>query len=161
MKLLCWNCRGLGQTLTVRTIFHLVYDHSPDILFLSETKTNVVSINKLFSKLGFSCYFGVDAIGFSGGLRIGWKSFLSLPCFASSPNFVFTSILDELGLFWFCGFIYGHPVLDLTVNVWSSLSAFISSNSGPLLLCGDFNQVLSPRDKWGKNSLLTLGSLAF
>ncbi|KAF7124249.1 hypothetical protein RHSIM_Rhsim12G0080100 [Rhododendron simsii] len=99
--------------------------------------------------------------GSSGGLWVGWKSFLSLSCLTSSPNYIFTSIIDELGLSWFCGFIYGHPVLELRDNVWSSLSDLISSYPGPLFLCGDFNQVLSPRDKWGKNNLLTPGSSSF
>ncbi|KAF7134681.1 hypothetical protein RHSIM_Rhsim08G0107000 [Rhododendron simsii] len=99
--------------------------------------------------------------GSSGGLWVGWKSILSLSCLASSPNFIFTSIIDEFGLSWFCGFIYGHPVLELRGNVWSSLSVLISSHPGPLFLYGDFNQVLSPRDKWGKNNILTPGSLSF
>ncbi|XP_058181176.1 uncharacterized protein LOC131299606 [Rhododendron vialii] len=46
-------------------------------------------------------------------------------------------------------------------SVWTSLSAANSSYSGPLFLCGDFNQVLSPVDKWEKNSHHTPGSLSF
>lgn len=132
MKLLCWNCRGLGQALTVRSVFHLVREHVPDIIFLSETKSDVVSVNKLFSKLGFPSCFGVDAIGSSGGLWVGWKNILSISCLASSPNFIFTSVVDELGLSWFCGFIYGHPVLEHREFVWSSLSGSLTSPSGDI-----------------------------
>jgi exonuclease III len=38
MKLLSWNCRGLARPAAVRTLRRLIKDHSPDILFISETK---------------------------------------------------------------------------------------------------------------------------
>jgi exonuclease III len=38
MKLLSWNCRGLGQAPAVRELRQLISSHHPDIMFLSETK---------------------------------------------------------------------------------------------------------------------------
>jgi exonuclease III len=37
MKLLSWNCRGLGKPAAVRALRKLTKAHHPDIVFLIET----------------------------------------------------------------------------------------------------------------------------
>jgi exonuclease III len=38
MKILSWNCRGLGKPSAVRDLRQLIKTHQPDLIFLSETK---------------------------------------------------------------------------------------------------------------------------
>jgi exonuclease III len=38
MKILSWNCRGLGKMSAVRALRKLINTHQPDIVFLTETK---------------------------------------------------------------------------------------------------------------------------
>jgi exonuclease III len=38
MKLLSWNCRGLGKASAVRALRKLILTHRPDMVFLTETK---------------------------------------------------------------------------------------------------------------------------
>jgi exonuclease III len=38
MKILSWNCQGLGNPRTVRALKKLLASHSPDLLFIMETK---------------------------------------------------------------------------------------------------------------------------
>ena len=40
MKLIAWNCRGLGTSLTIHSLLDLQKGEDLDILFLSETKMN-------------------------------------------------------------------------------------------------------------------------
>lgn len=37
MKIISWNCRGLGNARAVRALGDLVKSHKPNILFLLET----------------------------------------------------------------------------------------------------------------------------
>jgi exonuclease III len=39
MKLLAWNCRGLAQPSTVRSLQAFLMNESPDIVFLTKTKS--------------------------------------------------------------------------------------------------------------------------
>ena len=40
MSLLNWNCRGLGNLWTVKTLEKAVNKEEPNIVFLMETKSN-------------------------------------------------------------------------------------------------------------------------
>ncbi|MCI72567.1 RNA-directed DNA polymerase (Reverse transcriptase), partial [Trifolium medium] len=45
MKLISWNCRGLGNPTAVRALKKLIKDQSPDIVFLMETKLRTTDPN--------------------------------------------------------------------------------------------------------------------
>lgn len=51
----------------------IVQFHKPNVLFLIETKTFHLKLNRLKYSLGFQCLFSVDGIGRSGGLAQLWK----------------------------------------------------------------------------------------
>ncbi|CAM8947828.1 unnamed protein product [Rhodiola kirilowii] len=70
MKSLCWNCRGLGQPRTVRSLADLVRCYKPQVVGLIETKSENGRTEVLRRQLGFDCGFGVDSNGRSGGLAI-------------------------------------------------------------------------------------------
>lgn len=70
MKLLCWNCQGLGTPLTVQALRTLVAQDRPDVVFLMETKNQVVVVRRTSRKLGFSNYCVVNSIGSGGGLAL-------------------------------------------------------------------------------------------
>lgn len=54
MKLLSWNCRGLGHPLTVQVARSLARGNGINLLFLMETKCTVSSLSSLSFKLGFT-----------------------------------------------------------------------------------------------------------
>ena len=53
MNLLCWNCRGIGNALTVQELRELTIKFSPRVLCLVETQISGVSAKNLKSTLGF------------------------------------------------------------------------------------------------------------
>ncbi|RCV32695.1 hypothetical protein SETIT_7G023700v2 [Setaria italica] len=68
MNAISWNCRGIGNSRTIRDLAGLVQKHNPKIVFLCETRQCSVKLNYLRWKLGLKNYVGVDSDGLSGGL---------------------------------------------------------------------------------------------
>jgi exonuclease III len=51
MKIISWNCQGLGNPKTVRALRKLLNHHSPDLVFIMETKllnSNINFITNMF-----------------------------------------------------------------------------------------------------------------
>jgi exonuclease III len=74
MKVLSWNCRGLGNPWTFQTLCRLVRTKKPSLVFLMETKQVCKTLESVRVKLGFEAIFVVDSIGRSGGLALLWNS---------------------------------------------------------------------------------------
>jgi hypothetical protein len=74
MVALSWNCRGLGNPRTVRSLCRLVKDKKPTLVFLMETKVTRQRVNFLPSRIGLDNMFIVDCRGKSGGFILLWKS---------------------------------------------------------------------------------------
>ncbi|GAA0158675.1 hypothetical protein LIER_15635 [Lithospermum erythrorhizon] len=165
MKILSWNCQGLGQSSTVHLIASLVMYHKPDILFLCETLCSKSTVDTHLSRLKFPVSFDFNAIGTNEGLWLGVSSNVNINLIFSSKNLILIESFTENNQSWFLGGIYGNPKLNLREETWKSISntlePFINK---PILFCGDYNQVLTNFDKFstpfslipGSNHLLNL-----
>lgn len=86
MKLLSWNCRGQSRPSAIRSLPALIRNVSPDVIFLSETKSPPPQVSYILNKLGFYLLFQCAASGASGGLVLVWRPGVVLDCFASNKN---------------------------------------------------------------------------
>lgn len=68
MKLLIWNCQGLGNTPAVQGLLNCQKSMCPDVTFLSETKSDEKRMKVLRVKLGLEFMEVVDCVGKAGGL---------------------------------------------------------------------------------------------
>ena len=68
MRALGWNCRGLGNSRSVRALRNLVQQWDPDFVFLSETKLKKRSMEKKKMSVGFINGLIIPSHGRSGGL---------------------------------------------------------------------------------------------
>jgi exonuclease III len=83
MKTLAWNCRGLSRPSAIRSLRNKVRNHSPDDIFLSETKTSPSIASNILHSLGFYSIVHVPPIGSKGGLLLAWRSRVELECFVT------------------------------------------------------------------------------
>jgi exonuclease III len=73
MKILAWNCRGLGNAPAVSGLLRCHKAEEADILFLSETKLDERRMLEFKKKLGMISMEVVDCDGRSGGLAALWR----------------------------------------------------------------------------------------
>jgi exonuclease III len=63
MKILSWNCRGIGNPVTVRELHDLAKDYAPSVLFIMETQISKYRMENLRFSLGFDAGFAVNNSG--------------------------------------------------------------------------------------------------
>ena len=78
MKLMSWNCRGLGNQRAMDVLSHLVQVKAPKILFLMETKQSLEEMKWIQNDLPYRCMFVVPSIQRSGGLALLWMEEIEL-----------------------------------------------------------------------------------
>ena len=59
--------QGLGNLWTVCDLCQLIKEKRPNCLFLMETKSNKLKMERLRVRMGFEGLFAVDLMGRSGG----------------------------------------------------------------------------------------------
>lgn len=125
IKVLFWNCRGIGNIPTKTMLHQLLGSHTPDLIFLAESKIFLDS----------SISFGFQSLGFNTSF---FNSNNSLWCFCKfSIEFadLLTSSSDLISGF------YGSIDYRTRKILWHYLES-ISSTALPWCVIGDFNSIL-------------------
>ncbi|KAK3193075.1 hypothetical protein Dsin_024385 [Dipteronia sinensis] len=139
---LSWNVRGLGNPRAFAALKRLLKKHSPDFVFLSETKLAGYKAAKFRDNFGFYDIFFVDSTGCSGGLMLLWKKELVVTILSFSAGHIDARIQMEDGFLWrFSGF-YGDPVPSNRANSWALLRRLRAVDCLSWVCRGDFNELL-------------------
>jgi hypothetical protein len=150
MKILSWNCRGLTRPSVIRSLRALINKHSPDVIFLSETKTSPSAACPILHRLGFYSLAHVPPIGSKGGLLLAWRSGVDLECFVTNKHSISAwCYSDPPNNPWILSCVYGPPYNKTNTDFWKSLAGIGSDYSGPWLCIGDFNRILDQTEKYG------------
>jgi exonuclease III len=147
MRIISWNCRGLGNASTVRQGKQIALFWKPDFFFVLETRLTKGKGNKILSNWGFTGSLEVPRVGLNGGLALGWTQDWHVSIIFQNSHFIHSETTNMQGEVFAVTFLYGHPNLALRHPIWNDLQNFGRQIHHKWVCIGDFNQVLKESDK--------------
>lgn len=148
-----WNFRGLGNPSTINALHSLVRKFSPDVLFLSKTKSNASAIRKIQNKLQFAKSVCVEAKGRAGGLDLFWVEEVEVQILGMEDHYIDAQVRDDSGRSWRVSCVYGWADSGQKSKTWALVNTLGRHNINPWIIGGDFNEVLQETEKWGGRGL--------
>lgn len=166
MKLLCWNCHGLGHPYSIRALRRLVKEERPDLVFLSETKKKVCELQSLRSMFGLSSMIKMDCEGEGrqrmSGLLLMCNDNFEVNVKSLSQNHInfMVKVVESDQVFQLSN-IYGYSKEYFKRHNMELLKSFKGEDNTPWLCCGNFNVVLNQEEKGGGNVVMMNQMLMF
>lgn len=151
MKILCLNCRGLGQPEAVQEVRSLCQLQRPMVVFLSETRLFYDNVDHLKRSLGFPNGVGVGCFGRGSGLALLWTRDADIKLNSYDKLHIDVTVLDpstQEELWRFTGF-YGESRRELRHRSWERMRWLKNFSSLPWLCAGDFNETLDASEQFG------------
>ncbi|CAL1395729.1 unnamed protein product [Linum trigynum] len=152
MKLLAWNVRGIGPSLTFQTAVGLVRSNTPDLVFFYETRSSRRVVSRRMRGLGFAisnCFF-VDAVDASGGLVVAWSPEVDASVFYHS-DFCTCVRINEVDFSYIVVCAYISCNNSIRASQLAHLQELCSTFHLPYVIMGDFNTTLHESEKDGGN----------
>ncbi|KAH7845104.1 hypothetical protein Vadar_021447 [Vaccinium darrowii] len=142
---------GVGNPLTVRNLKELVKFHSPDCIFLMESKNHSSKINAIRKELGYSEMVTVEPIGIGGGLSLLWKHDIDVEILEKQHSFLEATVKDGRGFHSWRVFFLHAPAGGYVERkaFWQVLRDKVSRVRQNCMLLGDFNAITSNDEKYG------------
>ena len=96
MKLLAWNCCGLGSAQAVRALLEVRRRLQPDVWFLSETHLDKTKEENVRRRAGFDRMIVHESDGHSGGLVLMWRDDINVRVQGVMGNYI--DVIIENGI---------------------------------------------------------------
>src|SRR4051812_20700764 len=151
MKVTTWNVNGIRARADM--VLEWVRSEQPDVLCLQEIKASPEAVPSSVCELeGYWCHWHGHK-GYSGvGLHLRRATFTAEPAFVHPPFDIETRIVTALVGDWVIASVYvpnGNRDFGTKVRFLEALDAFVAgvlASGRQLLVCGDLNVALEPRD---------------
>ncbi|KAE8774717.1 Elongation factor 1-alpha [Hordeum vulgare] len=149
MKLIGWNCRGLGNSPTVQSLLDLGRMEDPYILFLSKTKLTEKELEKFKWRLGLSNMVAWSAVGRSRGVALLWRKEVHVTSYGR--RHIDVDVMEESGTMWRLTGIYGESEAERKTKTWRTMRLLGQQHQQgrPWMCFGDFNEILLDGEKVG------------
>ncbi|PPE00497.1 hypothetical protein GOBAR_DD02478 [Gossypium barbadense] len=149
MKILSWNCRGVGNPVTVRELKQLLVANVPDVIFLCKTKIHSNGFSRIHSMCGMEGCLVVRSKRKSGGLELIWREGIRVTMQNYSKYHIDSLVsMDDGETFRFTGF-YGQTDPNLRQQSWDMLRRVKSTINEGWIVGGDFKAILNNFEKEG------------
>ena len=142
MKLLAWNCRGLGNRCAVDELGDIIQAQDPKIVFLSETWSTKDQMEHIGDSLDFKGCFTVPSDGRGGGLALLWKASENVWLDSFSKYHIDVIVHGGSEDAWRLTGFYGEPDTSRRSEGWAMLRMLSSKPKMPWCCFGDFNELL-------------------
>ena len=153
MSALAWNCRGLGNPLTVKTLQKIVKEEDPILVFLMETKFKITEIEGIKRKVERQHGLVVPSQNRGGGLALIWKNTLQVEPLTYSQRHIDVIVNEEGGnKRWRFTSFYGNPKMSKWEESWSLIRNLNNRCDLSWVIIGDFNELLHANEKEGGNA---------
>ena len=101
MRLLSWNCQGLGNPWTVRSLRKIMEDEAPTVCFLMETRLDKEGFKQHCGDLPFPNQIFVKKPNAGGGLALIWKHEIKVDVINYTENHILAKVVEEDGFQWY------------------------------------------------------------
>ena len=150
MKMLSWNCQGLGRPLTVHNLKEICKSHSLEVVFMCETKNQPMYVMNILRKCGFMNNFLIDPRSIGGGLALGWKDDMKITVKDHDEFFIYLEMEDQVrSLIWNVFAVHLHSNKNLRQPQFERILQLISRTEANYIVIGDFNAITSAAEKLG------------
>ncbi|KAL9664958.1 hypothetical protein QQ045_020367 [Rhodiola kirilowii] len=139
MKILAWNCRGLGSSSAVCALKKTICSSRPLVVGITETKCGSHRCEVIRVKLGFDCCFVVPARGRSGGLALFWNNTTEVDVVSYSGFHIDFRLKHKVSVH--ITLFYGNPKASLRYKSWDLIRKMRRLISLPWCVIGDFNEI--------------------
>jgi exonuclease III len=146
-----YNCRGLGNSPTVRGLLSFKRKVDPDVLFLAETKLHEREMEKFRWMLELPNMCVRNPEGRSRGIAMFWKRNVNVVLRSFGRRHVDVDVIRENGSVWRFTGVYGESKGERKHETWRLLRTLKQQHQDgrPWLCLGDFNEILSNTEKEG------------
>jgi len=153
MKIISWNCQGLGNPLTFQELRALVALERPDLVFLMETKNKEVMVENVVKRLKYANKLVINPEGRAGGLVLMWNDEVEIQVLSCNTNLIDVDCYDlNRGRRMHITFIYAPTNYGERLSTWQQLREIQVQNTLPWVCLGDFNEILYAWEKAGKRA---------
>lgn len=155
MNILIWNCKGAMKPQFRKTMMDLVEWHSPILMVITETRLSGARVDEIIESLPLDGVAVADSIWFAGGIWMLCRSDLVQVEVLSATEQEIHSLIQvrSQNLHWLISVIYASLRFEERCILWNNLRILANMHDLPWALMGDFNEVLSKEEKYGRNPI--------
>lgn len=110
---------------------------------------DVQRLELIRNRCGFENGLCLSSVGKSGGMGFWWRDVNVKLCFYSTHHLAADICSEDNNTIWTAVDIYGWPEAKNKHNTWELMRNICLSCSSPILMFGDFNEIVGMHEKEG------------